>query len=570
MASILVIDDDRAVLATVKILLERAAHAVEAVDNSRTGLQLIEARSFDLLIVDIFMPGMDGFETMKLVHQSRPQMPVIVISGQQFRLASDRQPDFLHMATRLGAVSSLQKPFRPFELLAAVNGSLSSSQLPPGLQPKNAGGHSLRAAISTIYHRLASFLRWRRLSRSLTQRASASLRREPRDAGVWRPKWKQRRPQYFSLDAACHQPRPQDCPSASSSSRLFSLPPPFPSRGCRCRRFPAFVASYQSALAINDLITAILLLSQFSLLRSRALLLLASGYLFTAAAAVVHGLTFPNLFATQRTFQRRPADHGLALHDLARRFPALRARLRPAQGRAMAAAYQGIGRAHRSSGRVIAVFATMAVVDLRRDGTARPSAALLITDKGYAPALFGTASTVWLLNVAALLVLWLRRPHSRPRHLAHGGAVRLAVRRRIVGAAQRATIRSRLLYRPLLWACAPPASCWGCCCCKISTCRRGCPVCSLACAARAPPNNERHSERERLFSAVVESSNDAIITKTLDGTITGWNPAAERLFGYTAAEAIGDHIDLIVPPEGLRRVARYSRARRPGRDRRAS
>ena len=46
---------------------------------------------------------------------------------------------------------------------------------------------------------------------------------------------------------------------------------------------PAFVASYQSALAINDIITAVLLFSQFTILRSRALLLLASGYLFTAA-----------------------------------------------------------------------------------------------------------------------------------------------------------------------------------------------------------------------------------------------------------------------------------------------
>jgi CheY-like chemotaxis protein len=140
MASILVIDDDRAVLATVKILLERAAHAVEAVDNSHTGLQLLEARSFDLLIVDIFMPGMDGFETMKLVHRSRPQIPVIVMSGQQFALASERQPDFLHMATRLGAVSSLQKPFKPSELLTAVNGSLSSSQPPPGLNRKIPAG----------------------------------------------------------------------------------------------------------------------------------------------------------------------------------------------------------------------------------------------------------------------------------------------------------------------------------------------------------------------------------------------------------------------------------------------
>src|SRR5947209_19996509 len=123
MASILVIDDDSAVLATIKMLLERAAHSIEAVDNSRAGLKLLEIQPFDLLIVDIFMPGMDGFETMRLVHQSRPRMPIIVISGQQFRLASERQPDFLHMATRLGAVSSLQKPFRPAELLAPVSDS---------------------------------------------------------------------------------------------------------------------------------------------------------------------------------------------------------------------------------------------------------------------------------------------------------------------------------------------------------------------------------------------------------------------------------------------------------------
>jgi PAS domain S-box-containing protein len=47
----------------------------------------------------------------------------------------------------------------------------------------------------------------------------------------------------------------------------------------------------------------------------------------------------------------------------------------------------------------------------------------------------------------------------------------------------------------------------------------------------------------------VESSNDAIITKLLDGTITGWNGAAERLFGFTAAEAIGKSINIIVPPD---------------------
>lgn len=140
MASILVIDDDRAVLATIKILLERAGHAVERVDNSRTGLQLLAAQSFDLLIVDIFMPGMDGFETMKLVHRSRPHIPIIVMSGQHFSCSPEAAPDYLHMATRLGAVASLHKPFRPAELLTAVNGILSSSQSRPALHGKVRAG----------------------------------------------------------------------------------------------------------------------------------------------------------------------------------------------------------------------------------------------------------------------------------------------------------------------------------------------------------------------------------------------------------------------------------------------
>src|SRR5436309_10845862 len=52
-----------------------------------------------------------------------------------------------------------------------------------------------------------------------------------------------------------------------------------------------------------------------------------------------------------------------------------------------------------------------------------------------------------------------------------------------------------------------------------------------------------------LLAAIVTSSDDAIVSKNLDGIIQSWNTGAERIFGYTAKEAIGQHITLIIPPD---------------------
>src|SRR5689334_7100746 len=57
------------------------------------------------------------------------------------------------------------------------------------------------------------------------------------------------------------------------------------------------------------------------------------------------------------------------------------------------------------------------------------------------------------------------------------------------------------------------------------------------------------SERRGLFAAVVEAVEHAVVTKTLDGRITSWNHAAESMFGYSADEAVGQSIDIIVPPD---------------------
>lgn len=67
--------------------------------------------------------------------------------------------------------------------------------------------------------------------------------------------------------------------------------------------------------------------------------------------------------------------------------------------------------------------------------------------------------------------------------------------------------------------------------------------------------NERERAKQlitaRLLASIVENSNDAIISKSLDGIIQSWNAAAERLFGFTAEEATGKHISLVIPKERI-------------------
>jgi CheY-like chemotaxis protein len=121
MARILVVDDDTLVLASVQMLLIHAGHEVLAADQARKAVLALEREPFDLVIVDVFMPGMDGYQAIKEFQRLDPGVPIIAMSGVIFRESSQRHaPDFLGMAGKLGATRTLHKPFKPAELIEAV------------------------------------------------------------------------------------------------------------------------------------------------------------------------------------------------------------------------------------------------------------------------------------------------------------------------------------------------------------------------------------------------------------------------------------------------------------------
>ena len=125
MQRILVVDDDPLVSQTVQLWLRQQGFDVVTADGAATGLAALNRGHFDLMIIDIFMPHMHGFESVRLFHQSAPAVPLIAISGYAFAESLSPAPDFLRMAVSLGATRCLRKPFKPSTLLAVIEECLA-------------------------------------------------------------------------------------------------------------------------------------------------------------------------------------------------------------------------------------------------------------------------------------------------------------------------------------------------------------------------------------------------------------------------------------------------------------
>jgi PAS domain S-box-containing protein len=300
----------------------------------------------------------------------------------------------------------------------------------------------------------------------------------------------------------------------------------------------AFIPSYQSALVVNDLITAVVLFGQFRIVRSWALLLLASGYLFTACIAIVHGLTFPGLVAPSGLLGAGPQSTAWLYMCWHGGFPVFVI--------AYARHKENGGQTSLPCGRAAAailgcVAAVLVVVGGCTLLTTAGHDALPTIMQGhhYTPMMRSVVASVWALSVLALVVVWRRRPHTvldlwlmvvlwvwlcdiaLAAVLNHGRFDLGFYVGRLYGLlAASFVLGGLLLEHGTLYA-------------RLVT-------------AYA---RERQAARMWLYSTAMESSADAILTQTLDGIITSWNPAAAQLYGFTAGEAIGQPSDLIVPPE---------------------
>ena len=121
-ARILIADDEEIVIRSCLRILDGDDFQVEAVQDGREALRKIEENPYDVMILDIMMPNMDGLEVLRRVKETHPNMDVIMITGLS-------QIDTAVQAMKLGAFDYISKPFEPDELKLVVQRALERRRL---------------------------------------------------------------------------------------------------------------------------------------------------------------------------------------------------------------------------------------------------------------------------------------------------------------------------------------------------------------------------------------------------------------------------------------------------------
>lgn len=125
MTRVLVIEDDHSVSMAIQNMLAHRGCVTVLASDAHQGAQALELSKFDLMMIDIFIPGTDGLKTIKEFHERMPTVPIVAMTGFRFSNSMSPTLDFLGMAAQLGATCCLRKPFSPQQLMAAINSSLN-------------------------------------------------------------------------------------------------------------------------------------------------------------------------------------------------------------------------------------------------------------------------------------------------------------------------------------------------------------------------------------------------------------------------------------------------------------
>jgi len=110
---ILIIDDEKVICDACHLILSERGHTVERKMDGATGLKALRSNSYDVILLDMMLPDMEGMEILETIKQRTPQAGVIVITGYS-TVANALK------AMKLGATDYLSKPFSEDELLASI------------------------------------------------------------------------------------------------------------------------------------------------------------------------------------------------------------------------------------------------------------------------------------------------------------------------------------------------------------------------------------------------------------------------------------------------------------------
>jgi DNA-binding response OmpR family regulator len=112
---VLIVDDEDKILRFLELKLSLCGYDVATVSNGHEALSHVKSNTLDILVLDILMPVMDGFEVLEELRKSS-ELPVVVVSAKS---------DNAEKAMELGANDFICKPFKPDELIARIEGSLA-------------------------------------------------------------------------------------------------------------------------------------------------------------------------------------------------------------------------------------------------------------------------------------------------------------------------------------------------------------------------------------------------------------------------------------------------------------